>query len=216
MEFETSSIRTYKEIRSNIISGQLRPGEKLARRTLAKIHGVSPITVMEAFYKLEIDGLVESRPMYGTRVRPLSRQHFIGEQVMREALECQCARLCALNLDDQSAADLQTLADYLDRRMGHNRGDKDMEEHAKFHVKVASISGMAILETEVQKIFFREFMWATWRSAQRISPPDGWHNRLLDAIRSGDPDRAEAEMRKHVTYNSEVLLDLLEKREASD
>lgn len=212
VEFETSSIRTYKEIRRDIISGKLQPGAKLTRRTVAGEYGVSPITILEAFHKLELDGLVESRPMYGTRVRPLTREHFMGEQVMREALECQSARLCALNLDDNSAAGLETLADLLDRRMGHEHEDDEMKEHARFHITVASVGGANVLKAGIERLFFREFMWATWKSAQKINPPDGWHNTLLDALRTGNPDLAEAAMRAHVAYHSDVLLDLLEKK----
>ncbi len=209
MDFETSSIRVYREMRTDIVSGELIPGKKLTRRTLGKKYGVSPITIMEALYKLEFDGLVESRPMYGTRVRPLTREFFEGEQVMREALECQSARFCAQNQNERSIEKLQALADFLDDQ-NRNSPDSEMNKHAEFHIAIAEAGGSAILVTEIEKIFYREFLWATWRNAKNSSNPDDWHNTLLKAICSGDPDRAEAAMRIHVVYNSEKLLDLLE------
>ena len=210
MDFETSSIRVYRKMRKDIVSGELTPGEKLIRRTLGKKYGVSPITIMEALYKLEFDGLVESRPMYGTRVRQLTREYFEGEQVMREALECQSARFCAQNhQNERNIENLQSLADFLDDQNGNNP-DSEMTKHAEFHIAIAEAGGSGILVTEIKKIFDREFLWATWRNAKNFKNPDGWHNRLLEAIRSGNPDRAETAMRAHVVYNSEKLLDLLE------
>ncbi|MCK5249962.1 MAG: GntR family transcriptional regulator [Spirochaetaceae bacterium] len=209
MEFETSSIRIYRKIRKDIVLGKLAPGGKLTRRTLGKEYGVSPITIMEALYKLEFDGLVESQPMYGTRVRPLTREYFEGEQVMREALECQSARLCAQNMDNRSAEKLEELAEFLDNQNGEDPSE-GMTKHEEFHVAIAAAGGSGILMTEIEKIFYREFMWATWRNAKHFKNPDGWHNTLLAALKTGDPEQAEAAMRKHVIYNSEKLLDLLE------
>ena len=214
MEFETSSIKTWRRIRNDIVTGQLKPGEKLTRRTLAKSYGVSAITILEALHRLESDGLVESQPMYGTRVRALTHDVFVGEQVMREALECQAARLCAVNLNDDTVLrELQTLADALDKTMGVHGSEEARQKHAEFHIRIASVSGVSVLVEEIEKIFLRSFMWATWRSAQRIKTPEGWHNTLLQELKSGDPDRAEAAMRIHVSYHSEVLIELLEKGE---
>ena len=49
---------------------------------------------------LEVDGLVENRPLYGCRVRPLTSKMFYNDQVLREAIECQVARLCSENISD--------------------------------------------------------------------------------------------------------------------
>lgn len=201
-------------MRRDILSGKLQPGQKLTRRTLAEMYGVSVMTILEALYRLESDGLVESKPMYGTRVRPLTHEAFVGEQTMREALECQSARLCAANLkDDNVYAELKELADILDQSMGLHSDQDCREKHAEFHVKIALVSGVPVLAEEIRKIFMRWFMWATWRSAQEVRTPDDWHNTLLRELRSGDPDRAEAAMRLHVTYNREFLIELLEKGE---
>lgn len=214
LDFETTSMKASRLLRRDILSGKLKPGQKLTRRALAETYGVSVITILEALYRLESDGLVESQPMYGTRVRPLTHDVFVGEQTMREALECQSARLCAVNLkDDNVYAELKELADILDQSMGFHSNKDGREKHAEFHVKIASVSGVPVLAEEIKKIFMRSFMWATWRSAQQIRTPDDWHNTLLRELRSGDPDRAEAAMRTHVTYNREFLIDILEKGE---
>ena len=53
-----------------ISDGLLRPGERLPSvRQACRIHGVSPVTVLQAYYLLEGRGLIEARPKSGYFVR---------------------------------------------------------------------------------------------------------------------------------------------------
>ena len=53
-----------------IAEGVLRPGEKLLSvRQACKTHGISPITVTQAYHLLESRGLIEARPKSGYFVR---------------------------------------------------------------------------------------------------------------------------------------------------
>jgi DNA-binding transcriptional MocR family regulator len=53
-----------------IVEGVLRPGERLLSvRKACQTHGVSPITVTQAYYLLENRGLIEARPKSGYFVR---------------------------------------------------------------------------------------------------------------------------------------------------
>ena len=58
------------ETEALILNGLLRPGERLPSvRHACRIHGVSPITVTQAYYILEGRGLIEARPKSGYFVR---------------------------------------------------------------------------------------------------------------------------------------------------
>jgi DNA-binding LacI/PurR family transcriptional regulator len=61
-----------------IASGKLKPGDRLpAIRELAEQIGVNMHTVRQAYHALEADGLVETRPSRGTRVKPFELNKFI-------------------------------------------------------------------------------------------------------------------------------------------
>ena len=51
--------KTYEHLKSVILSGRFRPGERLAEEHLAEELGVSRTPVREALHKLEQDGLIE-------------------------------------------------------------------------------------------------------------------------------------------------------------
>ena len=104
----------YQSVRRGILSGDLPPGQPMSRRRIATELRTSPLPVASAFQRLELEGLLESRPRAGTRVRALSLDQIRGHFVVREALETQAATRVALMATDAELAHLETLAQELD------------------------------------------------------------------------------------------------------
>src|SRR5499426_1825613 len=90
---ETNSLanEAYTFVRERILRGELPIGKVISRRKLASELGMSLLPVSEALLRLEVEGLLESRPRAGTRVRIPSEQDVQGHYVVREALEVQAA-----------------------------------------------------------------------------------------------------------------------------
>ena len=63
--------RAYDDIREAILTGALRPGERIKERDVAAQMGISTTPVKEALRRLEQDGLVVSQPRRGAVVGPL-------------------------------------------------------------------------------------------------------------------------------------------------
>src|SRR5437667_356169 len=85
----------YTFVKQRILRGELVMGQAISRRKLAAELGMSFLPVSEALLRLEFEGLLESRPRAGTRVRIPSREDVRGHYVVREALEVQAAMLFA-------------------------------------------------------------------------------------------------------------------------
>ena len=203
---ETLAERVYDTLREEILGGSLPPGTRLVRRTLSKRLGVSPLPVTEALLRLEIDGLVESRPLCGSRVRPVTEEDLSNDQVLREAIECQAARTCAENASDSDLSRLLAEARVVDRLMaqGDPRSKLGMRAHLEFHAAVARAGGFSRLAEGLQRLWFRRLMRLNWIKATHYrAVPAGWHQSLLEAIMTRDPDLAERTMREHVRYGSE-------------
>src|SRR4026208_215652 len=94
---EQSSLASeaYSVVRQRILRGDIALGQVISRRKLAAELSMSFLPVSEALLRLEIEGLLESRPRAGTRVRIPSPEDVQGHYVVREALETQAARLFA-------------------------------------------------------------------------------------------------------------------------
>ena len=202
----TLTQRVYETLRHDIVTGQFKPGHRLVRRALGKRLGVSPMPVTEALYMLQWDGLVEIRALCGCRVRPLTIEDVRNDEVLREALECQAARLCA---EQASAGDLKRLAGdakRLDRLMsgGDSAPKIGMQLHLEFHVNVAELSGSSRLAEELRRVWSRLLMRLNWIKATRYKPvPHDWHQQLVRVLQDRDPESAERTMRKHVRFGNE-------------
>src|SRR5881397_3171203 len=106
--------QAYRAVREEILRGQLRPGTALSRRRLARDLGMSVVPVSDALRRLEDDGLVESRPRAGTRVRVPSEKDIRELYELREALDSQSARLFTERATPRQRLELRRLARKLD------------------------------------------------------------------------------------------------------
>src|SRR2546428_13454684 len=104
----------YAVVRQRILRGELAMGQIISRRKLAAELGMSFLPVSEALLRLEIEGLLESRPRAGTRVRIPTQQDVRGHYVVREALEVQAAKLFAEVATPAERAELMKLAARVD------------------------------------------------------------------------------------------------------
>lgn len=199
----TLSRRVYAVLRDDILAGRLKPGERLVRKTIGKRLGVSVLPVIEALYRLEIDGYVENRALAGCRVRPLTPADVDNDLMLREAVECQAARLCAERAAPGELDRLMKRAEQVDRFVRAGTPDPSLgsQLHWDFHVELARLSGCSAFCDLLKKVWFLRYMNINSLKAIRFQPPpDGWHRILVRQIRKGDPDAAERAMREHVRY----------------
>jgi DNA-binding GntR family transcriptional regulator len=85
----TSTLRRQivQQVRQAILSGSLRPGERLVERDLASRFGTSLTAVREAMIQLESEGLITKRPNSTTHVTELSADEIGQISVVRQVLE---------------------------------------------------------------------------------------------------------------------------------
>ena len=77
MDVRTMPDRIAQEIRLAILRGDVRPGEALRQRELAKRFGTSLIPVREALRCLERENLVSTHPYRGACVLPLTPDEIV-------------------------------------------------------------------------------------------------------------------------------------------
>jgi DNA-binding GntR family transcriptional regulator len=95
-------------IAARIISGDIKPGEKLTEIGLAERMGISRSPVREALRTLSRDGLITVEPRRGARVNRLDAQDAADLYACRLLLEPPCTALAATALTDATAAELES------------------------------------------------------------------------------------------------------------
>jgi len=202
----------YLEVRQRILRGDLTIGQVISRRKLASELGMSFLPVSEALLRLEIEGLVESRPRAGTRIRIPSRQDVRGHYVIREALECQSARLFAEVATAEEKSELMKLAARVDALSVQSNGNRAMylSLHEKLHRRIAECARCPALSEAIEKT---HALASTWLCAARPAARDfapRRHQKLIAALAAGDPAAAIEAMREHVNRSMENTLQRLE------
>lgn len=211
--------KAYEVIRDSILKGAYPLGSVLSRRQLAASLGMSILPVAEALRRLENEGLVESRPRVGTTVRVPTPQDIRGNYIVREALECQAARLFAERSTAEARAELQQKAAELDELSVSIDGDPTQAQsrtlafrkrHMQFHMQIAQATGYPALAQALEKNHVLVFVALYDSLLGGPSDPPEWHSQLMRALCQKDPNKAQEAMRAHVRFGLESLLNRLE------
>jgi DNA-binding GntR family transcriptional regulator len=172
-----------------IISGVLKPGERLRPEALASHYGVSRIPVREALRYLEAAGWVTIKPRYGVYVSERSEEELTALFDVRAVLEGHVARRAAERRTDSDLARLTEIVER-SRRAAEIDDDALSDLNGRFYATIRTAAHNSVLEANVASLEKRaRFYFAT------VSHELGrnWvqtHRQLLHAITERDGDTA--------------------------
>ena len=201
----------YTNVRDRIIRGELAIGQVISRRKLATELGMSFLPVTEALIRLENEGLLESRPRAGTRVKVPTRQDVEGHYVVREALETQAAMLFAERAERAERSELVKLAKRVDALAAQSNGDRFIHAalHEKLHKLIAEFARCPALSDAINILYAAA---APWLCATRPLPANSAteHQDLMRVLVNDSPAAAGEAMRTHIRESMEWALRRLE------
>jgi DNA-binding GntR family transcriptional regulator len=190
----------------DILNGRLAPGSRIVETRIATQFGVSQGPVREALRDLELFGFVVSSPFRGTQVRQISTNDLLEIYPIRAALEGVAARTATLNLDDAMVIQLEeilgSMRDAAAREDAHSQASAD----AAFHHVIIKAAGNRMLEHVWQSMRLSITTCVTYAVTHRsLAEITERHVPLLAALKSRDPNVAEAEIRKHIEEPGEWI-----------
>ena len=197
---EASSLaaEAYGVVRRRILRGELAMGQVISRRKLASELGMSFLPVSEALLRLEVEGLLESRPRAGTRIRIPSREDVKGHYVVREALEMQASMLFAERATSEERAEIMKLAARVDAGSVHADPTMYPRLHHKLHRRIAECTRCAALMAAIEKTNALASIWFCAHREPDQNNPSHRHQDLVAILCAGDPEKASTAMREHL------------------
>jgi DNA-binding GntR family transcriptional regulator len=206
------SEQAYQAVRRMILRGELPPGAAVARRPLAQKLGVSFLPVSEALQRLEHEGLVESWPRVGTRVKIPTVQDVRGNYVIREALESQSARLFAEKASAAERAEMLKMAVQVDAMQADPKVDffDFFALHERFHRRLAECAGCPALVEAIEKTNTLIRTWQYAAISDYREMPARYHEVLVEALARGEVEAADRAMRDHVRNGMDEVLHRME------
>lgn len=210
---ETLAEIAVSQIRDAVISGVLRPGDKLVEGQLAEQMGTSRGPVREAIRLLEKEGLVSIEPHRGAFVTKLSVKKVREIYTLRAVLEGLAVRLALenKNYEPEDIVRLQALINEMGDLAKGNDFIKIAQLDMKFHEVLCSkadhellLESLSNLRTQTLRlIILTEVLRSDLEDEART------HQPVLDALRSGDPGFMEESIKQHITTAGELLVQRL-------
>jgi DNA-binding GntR family transcriptional regulator len=209
---EQSSLASeaYSVVRQRILRGEIMLGQVISRRKLAAELSMSFLPVSEALLRLEIEGLLESRPRAGTRVRIPSPEDVKGHYVVREALEVQAAMRFATFATPGERSELKKLAVRVDALSTGTDRPLYQSVHQKLHARIAQCARCPALLDAIEKTHALASIWFCVMRTPKAGDSPTRHQELADALCSGDPARAADEVRRHLEFGMEHAMEVLQ------
>ena len=204
-----------QQLKQLIISGQLRPGDRLpAERHLSERFGVGRSYVREAILKLEFYGLLKTNPQSGTYVSGLSikvidnlitdiikfnKDDFSALIEARYYLELDAVKLAAERRTDEDLKAIeQAMLEYETKTLS---GQDAVEDDMLFHMMIARASHNSVIESmililipDLIKTITENKICGENRGKLAIAE----HRAIYNAINAGDIDAVENAMASHL------------------
>ncbi|MFV0426227.1 MAG: GntR family transcriptional regulator [Beutenbergiaceae bacterium] len=206
------SRRIAAQVRSAILSGELKPGDRIRQEDLADEFGASRFPVREALRILETTGLVTTESNRGAWVTRLSQAECTELYLMREQLEPLLLEDSTTQLDDAVMGELSEILSQLEA-VETIDPDRYLELDWSFHQLTYSGSQMQTVRSEVERLverthYYRRAYLDLVRATQsRIWILEYDHRLILDAIQRRDSYEAGSVMRLHTRRASMALLE---------
>jgi DNA-binding GntR family transcriptional regulator len=197
-------------LRTAIIRQDLGAGVRLNQVRLAEQLGVSRMPIRAAIAELTAEGLIETLPTGGARVRSLTPQDLLDVYEVRTGLETQAVRRLAENTSLHLVAIDDTLSRHRPLVSGydtHQLLDLDRE----FHTAVLDATGNPYFKKAMRPVWsiVERAMFGMLRLSHVADVAWGEHEAIHLALHEGDADLAAELMRSHLQNGAEQLIALL-------
>ncbi len=194
------SERIAGEIRSAVLSGEMRPGMRIRQELLAAHFGASRIPVREALRQLENEGLVVLAPNRGAWIADVNSEESIEVYKIREAVEPLAIFESVPNM---TGADIDSLAETVRELERVTTLEDYIQLDREFHLRTYSRARMPQLLGMVERFwnstqhFRRQFVKETF-AKDGLPFSDPQHLLLMDAISGRDAEGAAIIVRLHI------------------
>ena len=215
MDSPTMGRRLYKTLAEQIITGVIKPGERLDERDLAERFEVSRTPVREALRGLQERGLVESMPRRGVVVATISLDRLEELFEAQCELEGLCARRATESMTTMERKELELLHEQCAQQAATGDYPTYLEANNQFHAAIARGTHNAVLITMLSDLRDR---LAPYRQTQpevdgRLEVSHEEHEAIARAIFAGQPEAAFIAMRDHDARLSNNVLRIIRSRE---
>lgn len=185
--------------RTAILSGVIKPGERLRQETVATVFGTSRMPIREALNALESEGLVVSSPRRGFIVTQLDAEDVDEIYDLRALLEGEAVRQAIPLLTRADVAALEKLHE----KMISARGPAaKAAARDRYHLRLYAASGrprLVELIRALRKETARAGQWPGLQDSHQV------HDHLFDAVQESDIEEVVQHLTDHYAMVAQLI-----------
>ncbi len=201
-------LQVYRSLREAIVTGKLKPGERIVEDRICAELGVSRSPLREALRRLEGEGLVSILPRRGAVVTEVTDRDGVNLFAVREVLEGLAARQAARHITADELAELENVCREMAGRIQAKDATHIVVLNTQFHDLIAKASRnrwardfLAAIRAQTRRIY-RSSIESPDRAPNSLAE----HLLILDALKTGDFEAAERLAREHVCKARDVAI----------
>jgi DNA-binding GntR family transcriptional regulator len=207
LEYRTKVDATYELLRSRILSGRLKPGEKLDQSLLATEMRVSRTPLRQALLRLAAERLIETEPHRSAIVAPLSLVEIEDLYESRRVLESMLAGVGAERISERGLNQLRRTVDMQDTAVKSGNPDRFADLDREFHFVLYRAAGYARAYDITQTLRDASERYVRFYTIYKGGAADslGDHRRILQLCVDRDIQGVRDEVERHIVHGMETL-----------
>jgi len=203
----------FNTLRDAIVTGELKPGERLMEVALAEKMGVSRTPVREAVRRLEMEGLVKMTPRKGIYVAELSVKDIMDVLEVRAALDKLATQLAAGRIRQDNIRRLENIHRQYIASLQKENLPGAIKKDVEFHEVIYQASGnnklINVAATLREQIYrFRVLYMKDFSNAEDVLLE---HQNILKALEAHDTTKAGQLAEEHIVKQQQAIIRKVEK-----
>lgn len=198
----------FNTLRQAILTGELKPGERLMEIHLANRLGVSRTPIREAIRKLELEGLVTMIPRRGAEVAQITEKNMIDVLEVRRTLDALCAELACDRIDEEATENLKIACDNFERAVGSKDAKKIAQADVELHdiiVKATGNSRLIQLINNLSEQMYR-YRYEYIKDSSQHSRLIEEHRIIYESILKKDKETASQAAKMHIDNQEKAIM----------
>ena len=208
----------FKTLRKGILTGELKPGERLMEIHLANRLGVSRTPIREAIRKLELEGLVTMVPRRGAEVANITEKNLKDVLEVRQALESLAIELACERITEENKEELRQKLDQVETDVRTGDTGAIASADVAFHDAIVEFSGnMRLIQLvgnlgEQMYRYRFEYIKDVSKHSQIMSE----HRIMFDSIMENDRAKAARIVKVHINNQEEAIMRQIQKEQGAE
>lgn len=202
----------FNTLRQGILTGELKPGERLMEIHLANRLGVSRTPIREAIRKLELEGLVTMVPRRGAEVSRISKQDLKDVLEVRRTLDTLAVGLACERMSDEDRVLLKEAKHEFERSTKSKDATTIAQADVKFHDIILHSTQnkrlIQIVNNLAEQVYrYRLEYVKDSRNHERLIQE---HDLICDYIVQGNTEKAQEVSQVHIDNQEKNIISQLD------